>query len=568
MKYYHNYLQAFSILIILLLTLSIRAQQNTIFNELSPEHSIYKKIAFPQKTSQTDKLNILFKNNLINYNTFQLATDVLQKDSFYYVLSSYGTHPVNPFITKFNKSGKIIWQHIDTSFYNYNFYHRALSMYYSTSAKFVELSSGNLLYMYGFANADTVKKYTRRVPILKIIDTAYNTHKTFVWPDTTDFLPIGGVVADKAGGFTFCGHWGSRTLRWVPPQNGNPGYYLPDTTYLGIVRVDSNLNIVRDNKIIVKHPNLIKASTVYVENIIKSHDGGYIVGGNAFDGGSINGWGSTAAYAVKFDSLLNVKWTLFFPDSTAKSDKPFNITPSHDGTYIYAKGNTTPKGIAYGKFDENGNILWEKYFRKTMDTNGLGGIFIIEDRPWGIIEKSNGDIIFGSRINWNRVIGVVRTDSMGNVKWSRVISTNYGDSLLYYSYVFNMKNPIGEGVLLVGRVHTKGAFLIRTDSLGCTLPNCLDTNLHVSIEEILELQKQKLIIYPNPVHDNLQIAVNNQGEKVEQIVIYDINGREILKENRTGYLINIDVSNFDKGVYIIKVKGSSGNVLSKKFIKN
>jgi hypothetical protein len=117
-------------------------------------------------------------------------------------------------------------------------------------------------------------------------------------------------------------------------------------------------------------------------------------------------------------------------------------------------------------------------------------------------------------------------------------------------------------------VHTKGAFLIRTDSLGCTLPNCLDTNLHVSIEEILELQKQKLIIYPNPVQNKIQIAINNQGEKVEQIVIYDIGGREILKENRMGYLINIDVSNFDKGVYIIKVKGSSGNVLSKKFIKN
>jgi len=567
MKYYYYSFRLLSALILLVSTISISAQQNIMLNELSPEQSIYKKIVFPQKTSQTDKLNILFKNNLINYNTFQLATDVLQKDSFYYVLSSYGTSPVNPFITKFNKSGKIIWQHIDTSFYNYNFYHRALSMYYSTSAKFVELSSGKLLYMYGFANVDTVKKYTRRVPIIKIIDTSFSTKNTFVWPDSTDFLPIGGVVADKDCGFTFCGHWGSRTLRWIPPQNGNPGYYLPDTTYLGIVSVDSSLNIVSRNHYYTPLNNCINKG-FEIHDIEKAHNGGYIVGGYVDDCGVINSYGTRKAFVVKFDSLLNYKWKLVFEDSSYKDSDPLNITPAQKGGYYYTRSHTKKQSIAYGKFDENGNILWEKYFRKTMDTNGLGGVFIIEDRPWGIIEKSNGDIIFGSRINWNRATGLVRTDSMGNVKWSRVISTNYGDSLLYYSYIFNMKNPIGEGVLLVGRVHTMGAFLIRTDSLGCTLPNCLDTNLHVSIEEIVEMQKQKLIIYPNPVHDKLQIAINNQGEKVEQIVIYDINGREILKKSYMSYLINIDVSNLNKGVYIIKVKGSSGNVLSKKFIKN
>jgi len=564
MKYYYYSFRLLLALVLLVSTLSLSAQQNILLNELSPQQSIYKRIVLPPPSSQGDKLNILFKNNLINYKTIHVSIDVLQKDSFYYVMGSY---PNIPFLTKFNKYGKIVWQHIDTSFYNYSNFHRALSMYYSTSTKLIELSTGNLAFVYGFVNSDTIKKYTWRLPIIKIIDTSFNTKGTFVWPDSTDFLPIGGAVADQDGGFTFCGHRGSRTLRWVPPQNGNPGYYLPDSTYLGIVSVDSNLNIVRRKKVFVKHPNLINWSTVYVEDILKSHDGGYIVGGNAFDGGSIAGWGSSAPYAVKFDSLLNVQWIKFFQDSTAVSDKPFNIEPSRNGGYIYTRGHTNPKGIAYGKFDESGNILWEKYFRKTMDTNGLGGIFIIEDRPWGIIEKSNGDIIFGSRINWNRATGLVRTDSVGTVKWSRVISTNYQDSLLYYSYIFNLKNPIGEGALLVGRVHTKGAFLIRTDSLGCTLPNCLDTNLHVSIEEIVSMQKQSLILYPNPVHNKLQIAINQQGKKVKQVMIYDINGRVILNQAFNEYLVDIDVSNYSKGVYIVKVKGTDGREWSRKFIK-
>ena len=306
----------------------------------------------------------------------------------------------------------------------------------------------------------------------------------------------------------------------------------------------------------------------YIEDIEKSNDGGYIVGGHIGDCGGINGWATSKCFAVKFDSLLTHQWTKVFEDSIGKSDSPFNIVPSRDGnSYIYTRGHTKTQSIAYGKFDENGNILWEKYFRKTLDTNGLAGVLTIWDRPYGVIEKANGDIIFGSRINGNRATGLVRTDSLGNVKWSRIISTNYGDSLLYYSYIFNLKNPIGEGALLVGRVHTMGAFLIRTDSLGCTLPNCLDTTLHVGIKEILELKEKKLILYPNPAQNQIQIAINQQGAMVKQIIVYNISGKEILRRNTNNYLVNIDISSLAKGVYIVKVESSLGDIRSSKFIK-
>ena len=559
-------LKTYLSLIALLLITSISAQQNTNFVELSPKQSIYKRIALPQKTGATDKLNILFKNKYVQKPHLDLAYDILQKDSFYYVLGTMGMNPKYTFITKFDMFGKIVWQKIDSIFLS--IIHYPLPMYYSASPKLAELSDGNMICLYSYTFIDTPNYvYNRTVPVLRVVDTSYSIIKTFVWPDTTEFLPSGGVVADKAGGFTFCGNLGSRTLKWIPPQNGNPGYYIPDSMYLGIVSVDSNMNIVRKKKIIIIHPYIGKIGSNIPEDMLKTHDGGYIVGGEIGDGGGINGWASSTSFVVKFDSLLNRKWTLIFPDSTAQSDDPFNIVPSKDGSYIYTRGHTNPKGIAYGKFDENGNILWEKYFRKTMDTNGLGGIFIIEDRPWGIIEKANGDIIFGSRINRNRATGLVRTDSVGNVKWSRVISTNYGDSLLYYSYIFNLENPIGEGALLVGRVHTKGAFLIRTDSLGCTLPNCLDTNLHVSINEIVELQKQKLIVYPNPAHNQVQVAINKQGESLRQIIIYDINGREVLNRRYNKYLVDIDISKLSKGVYIIKAEGSLGDIETSKFSK-
>ena len=130
-----------------------------------------------------------------------------------------------------------------------------------------------------------------------------------------------------------------------------------------------------------------------------------------------------------------------------------------------------------------------------------------------------------------------------------------------------MRKPIGEGALLVGHAGYGKAQLIRTDSLGCTLPNCLDTNLHLGFKEFEEIQKQDLILYPNPAIDRIQIAINQQGEKVEKVVIYDINGREILNKSYNEYLVNIDVSNYNKGVYIVSVIGRNGAVFNKKFIK-
>jgi len=51
-------------------------------------------------------------------------------------------------------------------------------------------------------------------------------------------------------------------------------------------------------------------------------------------------------------------------------------------------------------------------------------------------------------------------------------------------------------------------------------------------------------------------------------MIYDINGRKILNETFNKYLVNIDISNYNKGIYIIKVTGSNEVIWSGKFIKD
>jgi len=556
-----------TILLLLIPLLSITtlfAQQHnkSIFDsELSAEDA-YIPFHNTITKSNDNKLNLLFNYwTDPNKKTFDIALDVLQSDTFYYVLGCLANSRT-PMLTKFDMHGNQIWERKDTT------YRRKSVNSWVPSTTIIQQTNNKILYCYYNHLVDTIHNRYIEQPSFVSVDEDNNNKMIITnWPDSIDYFPT-AIIADKNSGFTSVGGLNSKTLQLVTPGNGSAPYYIPDTIYLYIVSFDSSMNVIKKQKLFFTFQNC-NTAMFFIEDLEKSHDGGYIVGGHIGDCGGINGWASSKCFAVKFDSLLNHQWTKVYEDSIAKDDSPFNITPSRDGSsYIYTRGHTKTQSIAYGKFDENGDIIWEKYFRKTLDSNYLiGGALTIYDRPYGVIEKANGDIIFGSRINWNRATGLVRTDSVGNVKWSRIIGTNYGDSLLHYSYIFNLKNPIGEGALLVGRVHTKGAFLIRTDSLGCTLPNCLDTTLHVGIEEILELKEKKLIIYPNPAQNQIQIAINQQGAMVKQIIVYNISGKEIQRRTANSYLVNMDISRLAKGVYIVKVESSLGDIRSSKFIK-
>lgn len=59
-------------------------------------------------------------------------------------------------------------------------------------------------------------------------------------------------------------------------------------------------------------------------------------------------------------------------------------------------------------------------------------------------------------------------------------------------------------------------------------------------------------VYPNPVSNALNIDTQ---EKVEDIILYDVLGKEVLRTTKTN---NIDVSNLNKGIYILKLITEKG----------
>lgn len=78
-----------------------------------------------------------------------------------------------------------------------------------------------------------------------------------------------------------------------------------------------------------------------------------------------------------------------------------------------------------------------------------------------------------------------------------------------------------------------------------------------------EFLKQNLKFYPNPVRDKLFVESSNI--QIQQIVVYDLRGRVVLKKKTfDGYGIKLESLN--QGVYILRIETSKGQ-LNKKIIK-
>jgi len=93
---------------------------------------------------------------------------------------------------------------------------------------------------------------------------------------------------------------------------------------------------------------------------------------------------------------------------------------------------------------------------------------------------------------------------------------------------------------------------------GYTLPAYQCVNLAVS-----DLSKNSVSVYPNPVTEKLTVSMD--FKKAETAEIYSLEGRKISETNINSNNNVINVSSLNKGVYLLKIKGTD---VVQKFIKN
>jgi hypothetical protein len=116
----------------------------------------------------------------------------------------------------------------------------------------------------------------------------------------------------------------------------------------------------------------------------------------------------------------------------------------------------------------------------------------------------------------------------------------------------------------ISAIGNTGKFLLSGGAI--TLSQCYDNAIIFDSEQVFAgltpiLPAIDFNIYPNPVNDYLSIGGLNENADV---AIYDLTSKLIYNN----YFSNnqIDVSNFQSGIYIMKIETAKG-IVTKKFVK-
>ena len=104
-----------------------------------------------------------------------------------------------------------------------------------------------------------------------------------------------------------------------------------------------------------------------------------------------------------------------------------------------------------------------------------------------------------------------------------------------------------------------------------------DQGLFVVLEELsscnpLKVEKpvinDLINIYPNPTENTINVEINSQNINSFDTEIYNVQGKLIFMKNYKSNSINIDISDFSKGMYLLKIKDEKGNIIkTEKIVK-
>jgi hypothetical protein len=113
--------------------------------------------------------------------------------------------------------------------------------------------------------------------------------------------------------------------------------------------------------------------------------------------------------------------------------------------------------------------------------------------------------------------------------------------------------------------------IIDTNSIqsNCFINNVLDTvEINTFSASALSVNnfsfKKKIIVYPNPAKDILQLEVSD-GLQIERLELYDINGRRIRVYKKNELSLNVD--RLISGTYFLKISTQEGEITKKVLIE-
>lgn len=138
-------------------------------------------------------------------------------------------------------------------------------------------------------------------------------------------------------------------------------------------------------------------------------------------------------------------------------------------------------------------------------------------------------------------------------KWEKLGSVKAGDTdFQEKNYQFPDNNPIdGKNYYRLSSKESDGKN---------QYSNVLMINFHRD-------KSSSISIFPNPVGDQLNISYDSQKTKIIKAAIFTIDGKLIHQIKPNSAIFKIDSKEWDKGMYLLQLTTSKGDIISQKIIR-
>jgi hypothetical protein len=208
------------------------------------------------------------------------------------------------------------------------------------------------------------------------------------------------------------------------------------------------------------------------------------------------------------------------------------------------------------------NIVWRKqYGTPDSQFTGLGDMILSAD---GHLIVTGQNVDSSKQFNAARIMKIcLNSDIIWEVRDTGIALPN-GQSLNLMEGIIES----GSGsIYAVGYTYKSAGFyeglLLKVRKDGCVDTICTTT----AIENLIRLQQEKILVYPNPVSDELTIQFSKSFSKDFLIKLYDSFGREKFSEHLYENKKKIDVSNLPPGLYILQISDKEHVMAIRKIIK-
>ncbi|HEY9113342.1 MAG TPA: T9SS type A sorting domain-containing protein [Bacteroidales bacterium] len=299
-------------------------------------------------------------------------------------------------------------------------------------------------------------------------------------------------------------------------------------------------------------------------SVIQTTDGGYAIGGYKYKPSDSN---SGDPLIIKTDSLGIEEWTIN-PGSNLNDNKAM-LTISLDG-YIIAATNYGTESFGDNRKAKN-QILIIRNDGEVI-SNKLYGESLYDNFLTQIIFKNNGEIVAaGSYSSFTpdtpSIVGwVLCLDENENQKWYHEYVKLLGEHS--HNYLYTIISTNDSGFITCGYVEPVqpdtgniDIWVLKLDSLG------YDTTT-VGIFERRAENSSELIIYPNPVGNELVLTLDKEAESNLSVSFFNMLGIKVEEiEIPAGKpSISVNVSAWESGMYVAVMRQQGKIIGKRKFV--